>query len=97
MNESVIRGSGGLQWQEPQLTTRVPPVTGVVPAVVTGSIALPGERTEPQRLADFDGVYRMVTLPVREGAGEWRAIVEDGKRLYAYQRRDGSRSVICLD
>ena len=74
MNESVIRGTAGHQWRElAPLTMRVPPDADVVPVVVTGPVAQRGERMERQRLADFDGMFRTVTLPVREGPGEWRA------------------------
>jgi hypothetical protein len=98
MNETVMRGTGALQWRElALLMTRVPAIAEPVKAAEAHFINRGGERLIPQRLIDFDGVTRMVTLPVRDGAGEWRATVEDGQRLYVFRRRDGSRSVICLD
>jgi hypothetical protein len=98
MNEVLTRGTAGHQWREvAPLTTRVPGTLEPVEATEARYIDRGGEPHMPQRLADFDGVVRTVTLPVREGAGQWRAIVEDGRRLYAFQRQDGSRSVVCLD
>ncbi len=97
MNETAIRGSGGIQWQEPQLTTRVPPETAVAHEVVTGPIARRGERLEQQRVIDFDGMFRTLPLPVPGGLGEWRGVVEGGRRFYAFQRTDGSRYCINLD
>lgn len=88
----------GTTWREPAgLTCRVPPTGGVNSAVVTEATAQRGKRMEGQRLIDFDGIVRTVTLPVPEGPGQWRAIVEDGRRLYAFQRDDGSRFCINLD
>ena len=97
MNDVAIRGSGGLQWQEPQLTTRVPPERAVAPVVVTGSLARRGERLEEQRVIDFDGMIRLLPLPVENEAGQWRARVEDGRKLYAYERPDGSRHCVFVD
>ncbi len=98
MNEVLARGTADHQWREvAPLTTRVPAVAEPVKATEARYINRSGERLVPQPLIDFDGVSRMVTLPVRDGAGEWRATVEDGQRLYVFRRQDGSRSVINLD
>jgi hypothetical protein len=54
-------------------------------------------RTAVQQFRALDGSTQRRDLPEQSESGEWRETVENGRRLLVFARRDGSRSVVCVD
>ena len=97
MNEVISRGTPDHQWREPATLSNRGPQFGPV-AVAESKPAPPrGVRTAVQQFRALDGSTQRRDLPEQSESGEWRETVENGRRLLVFARRDGSRSVVCVD
>lgn len=88
--ECAIRGDANHQWREPVLSTRVT----VAATVTAAEPARSGERLTPQTIRGIDGRERVENLPVREGDGMWREVIEGDSLVFEFRRPDGSRSCV---
>lgn len=97
MNEVISRGTPDHQWREPAPLSNRAPQFGPVAVVRTTTNSPRGVQTAVQQFRTLDGSMQRRDLPEQTEPGQWRETVENGRRLLVFARRDGSRSVVCLD
>jgi len=105
LNEVIHRtNSDGTVWREvAPLTQRVPPcgpATVAVPCPSTGPVRItadPGERLGVQEYTAADGTVRRAELPEIGEPGRWREVVEDGRRVMAFEYARGGRRCIAVN